>query len=30
VKAAAEMIADLTEGSRKALYARALELKGGD
>jgi len=30
VKAAAEMIADLTEGSRKALYARALELKDGD
>ena len=30
VKAAAEMIADLTDGSRKALYARALELKDGD
>ena len=30
VKAAAEMIADLTDGSRKLLYARALELKGGD
>jgi 16S rRNA (cytidine1402-2'-O)-methyltransferase len=30
VKAAAEMIADLTEGSRKTLYARALELKDGD
>jgi 16S rRNA (cytidine1402-2'-O)-methyltransferase len=29
VKAAAEMIADLTDGSRKALYARALELKDG-
>jgi 16S rRNA (cytidine1402-2'-O)-methyltransferase len=30
VKAAAEMIAALTDGSRKALYARALELKDGD
>jgi 16S rRNA (cytidine1402-2'-O)-methyltransferase len=30
VKAAAEMIADLTDGSRKTLYARALELKDGD
>ena len=30
VKAAAEMIADFTDGSRKALYARALELKDGD
>jgi 16S rRNA (cytidine1402-2'-O)-methyltransferase len=30
VKAAAEMIADLTDGSRKVLYARALELKDGD
>ena len=30
VKAAAEMIADLTDASRKALYARALELKDGD
>ena len=30
VKAAAEMIADLTDGSRKALYARALELKDVD
>ena len=30
VKAAAEMIADLTGGSRKTLYARALELKDGD
>jgi 16S rRNA (cytidine1402-2'-O)-methyltransferase len=30
VKAAAEMIAELTDGSRKALYARALELKDGD
>jgi 16S rRNA (cytidine1402-2'-O)-methyltransferase len=30
VKVAAEMIADLTDGSRKALYARALELKDGD
>jgi len=30
VKAAAEMIAALTGGSRKALYARALELKDGD
>ncbi|MCX7280274.1 MAG: 16S rRNA (cytidine(1402)-2'-O)-methyltransferase [Alphaproteobacteria bacterium] len=29
VKAAAEMIAGLTDGSRKALYARALELKDG-
>jgi 16S rRNA (cytidine1402-2'-O)-methyltransferase len=27
VKAAANLIADLTDGSRKALYARALELK---
>ena len=30
VKAAANMIADLTDGSRKTLYARALELKDGD
>jgi len=30
VKAAAEMIADLTDSPRKALYARALELKDGD
>jgi 16S rRNA (cytidine1402-2'-O)-methyltransferase len=30
VKAAAEMIAAFTDGSRKALYARALELKDGD
>jgi 16S rRNA (cytidine1402-2'-O)-methyltransferase len=30
VKAAAEMIADLTDGARKTLYARALELKDGD
>ncbi|HKQ11085.1 MAG TPA: 16S rRNA (cytidine(1402)-2'-O)-methyltransferase, partial [Rhizomicrobium sp.] len=30
VKAAAEMIAGLTDGSRTALYARALELKDGD
>ena len=30
VKAAAEMIANLTDGSRTALYARALELKDGD
>jgi 16S rRNA (cytidine1402-2'-O)-methyltransferase len=30
VKAAAEMIADLTDGARKVLYARALELKDGD
>ncbi|MEO8301482.1 MAG: 16S rRNA (cytidine(1402)-2'-O)-methyltransferase [Rhizomicrobium sp.] len=30
VKAAAEMIADLTDASRKTLYARALELKDGD
>lgn len=30
VKAAAEMIADLTDAPRKALYARALELKDGD
>lgn len=29
VKAAANMIADLTDGSRKTLYARALELKDG-
>ncbi len=30
VKAAADMIANLTDGSRKAVYARALELKDGD
>jgi 16S rRNA (cytidine1402-2'-O)-methyltransferase len=30
VKAAAEMIADLTDSPRKTLYARALELKDGD
>jgi 16S rRNA (cytidine1402-2'-O)-methyltransferase len=30
VKAAANMIADLTDGSRKTLYARALELKDGN
>ena len=30
VKAAANMIADLTDGSRKTLYARALELKDGE
>jgi hypothetical protein len=30
VKAAANMIADLTDGSRKELYARALELKDAD
>jgi 16S rRNA (cytidine1402-2'-O)-methyltransferase len=30
VKAAANMIADLTDGSRKQLYDRALELKDGD
>ena len=30
VKAAANMIADLTDGSRKTIYARALELKDGD
>jgi hypothetical protein len=29
VKAAANMIADLTDGSRKQIYARALELKDG-
>lgn len=29
VKAAANMIADLTDGSRKQVYARALELKDG-
>ena len=29
VKAAAELIAGLTDGSRKEIYARALELKGG-
>ena len=28
VKAAAELIAGLTDGSRKQIYARALELKG--
>ena len=30
VKAAANMIAELTDGSRKQIYARALELKNGD
>ena len=30
VKAAANMIADLTDGSRKVIYARALELKDDD
>ena len=29
VKAAANMIADLTDGSRKQIYARALDLKDG-